>query len=78
MDKILRHIPRLDDEELHLLIEALDVEIARRNEYEALYEESARSRANSRQNSYRRSNGASAPPIFAAGLGKKHGRRWAA
>jgi hypothetical protein len=69
MNAILKRLHQLGDDELLSLSEAIDVELESREEiYGDIPPESARSRAISRGQSYRRSTGAAAPPIRAVGL----------
>jgi len=68
MNAILKRLRQLGDDELLNLSEAIDVEMeSRQSQYDDV-PESARRRALARQHSYRRCNGASAPPIRAVGL----------
>jgi hypothetical protein len=68
MNAILKRIPTLCDDDLLCLSEAIDVELDGRLDRTESIPESARRRAVSRNHSYRRSNGAAAPPIRAVGL----------
>lgn len=68
MNAILKRIPQLGDDDLLVLSEAIDIELEGRLDRTESIPESARRRAVSRDHSYRRSNGASAPPIRAIGL----------
>jgi hypothetical protein len=65
---ILKRLPQLNDDDLLTLSEAIDVELEHRLEFTADVPDSARRRAVSRQHSYRRETGASAPPVRAVGL----------
>ncbi len=75
MDSIIRQFRHLNDDQLLTLSEAIDSELMHREEVAAQFAESARLRANSRTQSYRRSNGSSAPPIRAIGLKEYRNRR---
>ena len=75
MNTILKLVQRLDDNELQAVSEAIDRELDRRLEQIDAIPDSARRRANDRQQSYRRSNGASAPPVRVVGLRPLHTRR---
>ena len=77
MNAILKRLHSLGDDDLLNLSEAIDIELERRLEQTESIPESARSRAISRSQSYRRSTGAAAPPIRAVGL-RDTGRRRAA
>jgi hypothetical protein len=68
MNAILKRLHGLGDDELLDLSEAIDVELDRRSEQVDSIPDSARRRALARGHSYRRCNGASAPPIRAVGL----------
>ena len=68
MNAILKRLHSLGDDDLLSLSEAIDIELERRLEQTEAIPESARSRAISRSQSYRRSTGAAAPPIRAVGL----------
>jgi hypothetical protein len=68
MNAILKRLHSLGDDELLGLSEAIDIEMQRRLERMDPVPESARRRANSRSQSYRRTNGATAAPIRAVGL----------
>jgi hypothetical protein len=79
MQSILKRLRKLADDELLAMSEAIDLELeARLARTDEEIPESARSRANDRQRSYRRSTGAAAPPIVAVGLGKNNRDRRAA
>jgi hypothetical protein len=78
MNGLLKRLGQLADQELYLLAEAIDQELQRREELADDVPDSARRRANNRQQSYRRRTGAFAPPIRAVGLGKTSGPRRAA
>lgn len=76
MNSILKHLRKLADDELLAVSEAIDIELERRLERtEEEIPDSARRRAVQRDQSYRRATGASAPPIYAVGLGKQKDRR---
>jgi hypothetical protein len=68
MSTYLSRVQQMSDEELLAFAEAIDLELERRQESLDPIPDSARRRANARQQSYRRSVGASAPPIRAVGL----------
>ena len=68
MSAYLNRVQQMSDEELLGFAEAIDFELERRQESLDPIPDSARRRANARQQSYRRSLGASAPPIRAIGL----------
>lgn len=68
MKPILKRLKQMGDDELLGLSEAIDVELDCRLETIDSIPDSARRRANARQQSYRHSNGSSAPPIRAVGL----------
>ncbi len=75
MNAILKRLPQLCNDDLLALSEAIDVEMEGRVSREEGIPDSARRRAVSREHSYRRSNGASAPPIRAVGLRDTRRRR---
>jgi hypothetical protein len=68
MNAILKRLEQMVDDELLTLSEAIDVELERRLSRAETAPESARSRAIARGQSYRRTTGATAPPIRAVGL----------
>jgi hypothetical protein len=68
MTAFLKRLHQMNDEDLRELAGAIDVELDRRQESLDPIPDSARRRANVRQRSYRRSSGASAPPIREVGL----------
>jgi hypothetical protein len=68
MNAILKRLEHMVDDELLTLSEAIDVELDRRLDRIEKAPESARSRAIAREQSYRRTIGATAPPIRAIGL----------
>lgn len=68
MNAILKRLQGLGDDELMEISAAVDAELDRRAEFSDAVPESARQRAIARGQSYRRSTGASAPPIRAVGL----------
>lgn len=74
MQSMITRLRSLGDEELLVLSEAIDIEIARREERMEEYPDSARTRARQREQSYRSSLGAKAPPIRAVGM-KDAGRK---
>jgi hypothetical protein len=78
MNALLKRLGQLADQDLYCLCEAIDLELQRRDDLAGDLSESARRRANDRQQSYRRRTGAFAPPIRAVGLGKTTGPRRAA
>jgi hypothetical protein len=75
MNALLSGIQQMTDEELAQLSEAIDSELASRQKSHDPIPDSARRRANARQQSYRRSIGASAPPIKAIGLRERRRTR---
>ena len=75
MNAILKRLRGLGDDELLSLSEAIDVELEGRLEHTSGMPESARSRANERGQSYRRSAGSSAPPISMVGLRNRRQNR---
>jgi hypothetical protein len=74
MQSIIGRLPHLDDEQLLILIEALDAEFDRRKERMAEYPDSARMRARQRDQGYRTNLGAKAPPVRTVGM-KNSGRK---
>jgi hypothetical protein len=78
MNALLKRLHQLADQELYSLSEAIDLELQRREELAGDVPESARRRANERQQSYRRRTGAAGVPVRAIGLGKVSGPRRAA
>jgi hypothetical protein len=68
MNAILKRLRKLPDNELYVLSDAIDAELERRSQLAEEAYDSARRRALERQQSYRRRNGAFAPPVKAAGL----------
>ena len=75
MNAILKRLQHLGDDELATLGNAVDAELGRRLERENGVPDSARRRAVARGVSYRRCNGASAPPIRAVGFRDTRRRR---
>ena len=75
MNAILKRLRQLGDDELLSLGNAVDAELGRRLERENGVPDSARRRAVARGVSYRRCNGASAPPIRAVGFRDTRRRR---
>jgi hypothetical protein len=75
---VLKRLGQLADEELYELCEAVELELEQRAVLVGEFTESARRRANDRQQSYRRRTGACALPIRAVGLGRSAGTRRAA
>ena len=78
MKMILKLIEVLADADLYALCEAIDVELQRREDAIGEVPDSARRRAVEREQSYRRRNGAGAPPVRITGIGKASSRRRAA
>jgi hypothetical protein len=74
MQSILNKLRHLEDDELLLVSEAIDLEILRREERMEEHPDSARMRARQREQSYRSSIGAKAPPIRSIGM-KDSGRK---
>ncbi|MCC6125643.1 MAG: hypothetical protein IT426_11815 [Pirellulales bacterium] len=74
MQSIINRMRTLEDDELLLLSEAIDIEIARREARMEEHPDSARARARQREESYRSTLGAKAPPVRAVGM-KDAGRR---
>jgi hypothetical protein len=74
MNSIISKLRHFDEDELLILSEALDTEIARREERMEEHPDSARARARLRTQSYRTSLGTKAPPISTVGM-KDAGRR---
>jgi hypothetical protein len=70
MNAILKRLRKLPDHELYTLSDAIDAELERRSQLADESFDSARRRAVEREQSYRRRNGAFAPPVKATGLGK--------
>lgn len=68
MNTILKRLHQLGEDDLLSLSEAIDVELEQRQGRMDNVPDSARRRAVARGQSYRRCNGASAPPIRAIGL----------
>ncbi len=75
MNAILKQLQELADADLYVLSEVVDLEMQRRAEVSGETLESARRRAVEREQSYRRRNGAAAPPVRTVGLGKPSRRR---
>jgi hypothetical protein len=78
MKSIIKKLNDMNDDELLSLSEAIDEEMGRRQERLEEIPESARRRAIMRDQSYRRSTGSSAPPVFATGLKEQRKNRRAA
>ncbi len=78
MESILRELQELADADLYALSEAVDLELNRRDDVVGDISDSARRRAIEREESYRRRNGAAAPPVRIVGIGKPTPRRRAA
>ena len=74
MQSIITRLRTLEDEQLLIVSEAIDVEIARREERMEEHPDSARTRARHREQSYRSNLGTKAPPVRAVGM-KDAGRR---
>ena len=70
MNSILKQLQELADADLYALSEAVDMELQRRDDVTGDIPDSARRRAIEREQSYRRRNGAAAPPVRAVGIGK--------
>jgi hypothetical protein len=78
MNAIIKKLLHLNDDELLAITEAIDLELERRQDREEEIPESARRRAVSRDKSYRRTTGSTAPPVRATGLKDIKKRRRAA
>jgi hypothetical protein len=78
MNPLFKRLNELADQELYSLSEAIELELHRREELAGGLPDSARRRANERDQSYRRRNNAFAPPVRAVGIGKTSGPRRAA
>ena len=74
MQSIINRLRSLEDEELLILSEAIDIEIARREARLEEQPDSARTRARQREDSYRTKLGTKAPPVRAVGM-KDAGRK---
>lgn len=74
MQSIITRLRTLEDEQLLLVSEAVDIEIARRETRMEEHPDSARTRARNREQSYRTSLGTKAPPVRVVGM-KDAGRR---
>jgi len=70
MNSVLKRLKKLANDELLAVSEAIDLELERRLERDDATNESARSRAIQRDQSYKRATGSTAPPIVAVGIGK--------
>ena len=68
MNSMFKKLRKLGDDELFSVSEAVDAEIARRQEGEEAVPETARQRANERGQSYRARNGAGAQPALVVGV----------
>jgi len=77
MKSILKNLRKMAKEELLMVSEEIEAELERRHGASTI-PLSAKRRAKQRQKSYRRDNGATAPPIMAVGIGKNNKRRRAA
>jgi hypothetical protein len=75
MQSIISKLRYLEDEELLMVSEAIDIEIARREERMEEHPESARMRARQREQSYRSNIGSKAPPIRSVGMKDQNQRR---
>lgn len=75
MNTVLKLLRKMDDDELLQVSEAIDIELSRRWERADGIPDSARRRANARLSSYRRCNGAAAPPVSVVGLRESPRRR---
>jgi hypothetical protein len=78
MHALLDRLRQLSDDELLAISEAVDTELECRMERTDPMPESARRRAVMRQQSYRRTTGSHAPPVYTTGLGKNRRGRIAA
>jgi hypothetical protein len=78
MKTMLALLEELADADLYALCEAVEVELQHREGMTDDISDSARRRALEREQSYRRRNGAGAPPIRIIGIGKATPRRRAA
>jgi hypothetical protein len=81
MQSILKQLQELADADLFALCEAVDLELQRREELEELagdVPDSARRRANKREQGYRHHLGAAVPRVREIGIGKAPPRRHAA
>jgi hypothetical protein len=74
MQSIISRLRILEDEQLLILSESIDIEIARREQRMEEHPDSARTRARQRSQSYRTDLGTKAPPVRAVGM-KDAGRR---
>ena len=77
MKSILKNLRKMAEDELLALSEEIELELDRRHGASTI-PLSAKRRAKQRKKSYRRDNGATAPPIMAVGIGKDTKRRRAA
>lgn len=68
MKSMLKKLRKLGDDELFSISDAVDAEIARRQETEADVPETARQRANERGQSYRHRTGAGAEAALVVGV----------
>ena len=75
MSSLLKRLQQMGNDELLGLSEAIDFELDQRLENSDPIPDSARRRANSRQQCYRHSTGSAAPPIRAVGLKDVRRRR---
>jgi hypothetical protein len=75
MNAFLKRLYDLADDELLGISKAIEIELERRLDGIDETPESARQRAISREQSYRRSTGSAAPPIRAVGLRKVRDHR---
>jgi len=78
MNAILRQLQILADSDLFALCDAVDAELVRRNDVTCEVPDSARRRANERDQGYRRRSGSGAPPVRSVGLGRLYNGRRAA
>jgi hypothetical protein len=74
MQSIINKLRHLEDDELLIVSEAIDIEIARREARMEEHPDSARTRARHREQSYRANLGTKAPPVRVVGM-KDAGRR---
>ena len=78
MNTILDQLQELADSDLYSLSEAVDVELQRRDDIVGADSDSARRRAQEREESYRRRTGSAATPVRIIGIGKTPKSRRAA
>jgi hypothetical protein len=68
MNSMLGKMRKLGDDELYIISDAIDAEIARREELPSATDDSSRQRANERSKSYRRKNGAGGESALVIGV----------